>query len=218
MSWKLWRQDDNGNRFLVGDFTDRNAAEQRLAELTQSQHKQTCWLSESVAGRQTGDSPPPSAPLTVSQSGSRHVKNVYLRWGLIACGWLAVVGGVVGIFLPLLPTVPFLLLAVACFARSSERFHCWLVEHNHLGPLLRDYLRGAGIPLRAKRLAIVMVWISFPTSAFLFVRDFWLQLLLLATAAAVTVYLLFLPTASAERQRQEEPGRSLPDDNDRFQE
>jgi len=216
MNWQLWRQDDNGNRFLVGDFTDRNTAEQRLTELTQSQHKQTCWLSESVAGPETGDSPPPSAPPTALQPDSRHVKNVYLRWGLIACGWLAVVGGVVGIFLPLLPTVPFLLLAVACFARSSERFHRWLVEHNHLGPLLRDYLRGAGIPLRAKRLAIAMVWVSFPTSAFLIARAFWLQLLLLTMAAVITGYLLFLPTASAGKQRQEEPDRSLPEDNDRF--
>jgi hypothetical protein len=204
MSWQLWRQDDNGNRFLVGDFADRDAAEQRLTELTRSQHRQTCWLSESGAGRETDGPPAAAAPRTAPQPDSRHVQNVYLRWGLIACGWLAVAGGVVGIFLPLLPTVPFLLLAVACFARSSERFHHWLIGHNHLGPLLRNYLHGAGIPLRAKRLAIAMVWVSFPTSAFLFARAFWLQILLLTTAAAITLYLLFLPTAKAEKQRQEE--------------
>lgn len=48
MSWQLWRQDDNGNRFLVGDFTSRELAESRLAELTQCQHKQTFWISESI--------------------------------------------------------------------------------------------------------------------------------------------------------------------------
>lgn len=129
----------------------------------------------------------------------KQVKNVFLRWILIGCGWIAIVGGVVGIFLPIVPTVPFLLLAVACFARSSERFHRWLVEHNHLGPLLRDYLRGAGIPLRAKRFAIGMVWVSFPASTFLFARDFWLKALLMAVAVGITLYLLSLPTAAAEK-------------------
>lgn len=129
----------------------------------------------------------------------KQVKNVFLRGILIAFGWISIVGGVVGIFLPIVPTVPFLLLAVACFARSSERFHRWLVEHNHLGPLLRDYLRGAGIPLRAKRLAIGMVWVSFPASTILFARDFWLKALLMSAAVGVTLYLLSLPTASDEK-------------------
>ena len=133
------------------------------------------------------------------ESTNKHVKNAFLRWVLISCGWLAVAGGVVGIFLPLLPTVPFLLLAVACFARSSERFHRWLVEHNHLGPLLRDYLRGAGMPLRAKAIAIGMVWVSFSSSTMLFARDFWLKTLLIAVAVGVTLYLLSLPTAMNDK-------------------
>lgn len=125
---------------------------------------------------------------------SKHVKNDILRWILICCGWLSIVGGVIGVFLPLVPTVPLLLLASACFARSSERFHSWLVEHNHLGPLIRDYLNSGGIPLRVKRLAIGMIWVSFPTSAFLFVQVMWLRIVLLAIAAGVTLYLLSLPT------------------------
>lgn len=133
------------------------------------------------------------------ESTNKHVKNVFLRWILISCGWLAVAGGVIGIFLPLLPTVPFLLLAVACFARSSERFHRWLVEHNHLGPLLRDYLRGAGMPLRAKAIAIGMVWVSFSSTTMLFARDFWLKTLLIAVAVGVTLYLLSLPTAMNDK-------------------
>lgn len=133
----------------------------------------------------------------VQEPGLNHklVSNVFLRGFLIVCGWSAVAGGVLGIFLPLVPTVPFLLLAVACFARSSAPFHAWLVEHNHLGPLVRDYLTGAGIPFRAKCLAIAMVWVSFPVSIFLFAQVFWLQLLLLTIAVGITLYLLFLPTA-----------------------
>lgn len=125
---------------------------------------------------------------------NNHVKSDVLRWILICCGWVSIVAGVIGIFLPLLPTVPFLLLAAACFARSSERFHGWLIEHSHLGPLVRDYLNGGGIPLRVKRMAIGMVWISFPASAYLFVRVMWIQIALVAVAAGVTLYLLRLPT------------------------
>jgi uncharacterized membrane protein YbaN (DUF454 family) len=129
-----------------------------------------------------------------------HVKNDILRWILICCGWLAIVGGVVGIFLPLMPTVPLLLLAAACFARSSVRFHTWLIEHDQLGPLIRDYLQSGGIPLRVKSLAIGMVWVSFPVSAFLFVQVVWLKIVLLAIAAGVTFYLLSLPTIKPDEK------------------
>ena len=134
---------------------------------------------------------------------NNHVKSDLLRWILICCGWFSIVAGIIGIFLPLVPTVPFLLLAAACFARSSERFHTWLVEHNHLGPLIRDYLNGDGIPLRAKRMAIGMVWVSFPVSAFLFISDVWIKVVLLAIAAGITLYLLRLPTVLPEEKDQE---------------
>lgn len=60
-----------------------------------------------------------------------------LRYALLAIGWLSVVLGVIGIFVPVLPTTPFLLLAAACFARSSPRFYRWLVEHPRLGPWIK---------------------------------------------------------------------------------
>jgi len=140
-------------------------------------------------------------PLKNQAPDNKHVSNAFLRWLLIACGWIAVAVGVVGIFLPLVPTVPLLLLAVACFARSSERFHHWLVEHNRLGPLVRDYLSGAGIPVRAKRAAIGMIWVSFPLSIFLFAQQFWLKALLAAIAVGITLYLCLLPTAPDEKPR-----------------
>lgn len=140
----------------------------------------------------------------MTNPNSNHVKSAFLRWLLISCGWIFIVSGVIGIFLPIVPTVPFLLLAAACFAKSSERFHTWLVEHNHLGPLLRDYLKGAGVPLRAKLAAICMIWVSFPASAYLVAEAFWLRVLLLSTAAAITLYLLSLPTAP-QNDRPEKP-------------
>lgn len=72
-------------------------------------------------------------------------------WGI--CGGFALLLGVVGIALPLLPTVPFLLLAAWCFAKSSERLHLWLINHPRLGPPIRDWQQRGAISLRAKRLA-----------------------------------------------------------------
>lgn len=138
-----------------------------------------------------------------TEPNKNHVKSDFLRWVLISCGWICIVCGVIGIFLPIIPTVPFLLLAVACFAKSSERFHRWLVEHRHLGPLLRDYLKGAGIPVRAKLMAISMIWVSFPTSVILFAEALWLKALLIAAALAISMYLLSLPSAPPnDRQNQ----------------
>lgn len=137
----------------------------------------------------------------------RQVKNDLARAALIALGWLAVAAGVAGIFLPLVPTVPFLLLAAACFARSSARFHAWLVDHNYLGPLVRDYLNGTGIPARVRLTAVGMVWVSFPTSALFFARATWLRLVLVAIAIGITLYLFSLPTASGDGR---EDGKDSP--------
>lgn len=114
---------------------------------------------------------------------------------LAAAGLFFTALGVIGIFLPLLPTVPLLLLAAACFARSSEYFHNWLLEHPRLGPLIRDYLNGQGMPLRAKITAISLIWISIPVSVLYLISHSGVQLLLLAIGLAVTIYLLRLPMA-----------------------
>lgn len=122
----------------------------------------------------------------------------FLRWFLFACGWLSVALAILGLFLPVLPTVPFLLLALACFSRSSDRFHTWLVEHEQLGPLVRPYLAGAGMPLKAKVKAILLVWASILLSTFLLIERLWLQILLPLIALGVTLYLLRLPTADGD--------------------
>ncbi len=90
-----------------------------------------------------------------------------LRYVLLAIGWLSVALGVIGIFLPVLPTTPFLLLAAACFARSSPRFYQWLVEHPRLGPWIKDSLSGNGIPLKGKVYAIGLMWASILLSCYL---------------------------------------------------
>ncbi|RNC73278.1 MAG: DUF454 domain-containing protein [Desulfuromonadales bacterium] len=111
----------------------------------------------------------------------------------LAVGIISTALGVIGIFLPLLPTVPFLLLAAACFARSSERCHRWLLDHNHLGPIVRATLHGAGIPKRAKFTAITLLWLTIAPTALL-IQLPWVRVMLLAVALTVTVYLCRLPT------------------------
>lgn len=134
---------------------------------------------------------------------NNHVKSDLLRWILIGIGWISIAGGIIGLLLPLVPTVPFLLLAVLCFSRSSQRFHSWLVDHKHLGPLLRDYLAHGGIPPRAKIMAIGMIWISVPVSTFLLIEIFWVKMLLMAIATGVTLYLLALPTIAPAGKAKE---------------
>ncbi len=111
-----------------------------------------------------------------------------------AAGVLALLLGILGLFLPLLPTTPFLLLASWCFARGSERLHRWLLSHRVFGEYLRNFEAGRGIPLKAKILATVMLWASL----LLAMRRFDSPLIpavLALTGACVSIYLWrFLPT------------------------
>jgi uncharacterized protein len=118
-----------------------------------------------------------------------------LRKGaLMGVGFLSTGVGILGIFLPLVPTVPLLLLAAACFARSSKRCHGWLVEHERLGPLIRGYLDGSGVPRRTKIIAVVMIWATITPSALLFVPLVMVRGLLFMIAISVSLYIFHLPT------------------------
>jgi len=97
--------------------------------------------------------------------------------------------GVIGIFLPVLPTTPFLLLSAACFVRSSRRVYLWLVTHPRLGPWIRDYLDGNGIPLRGKVWAIGLMWGGIGFSCWLVPLP-WARLFMLTSAVLVTFYIL----------------------------
>lgn len=109
-------------------------------------------------------------------------------------GTIALILAVVGIFLPLLPTTPFLLLASACYLRGSERLHRWLLGHRVLGPYLASFQTGRGIPLRAKITALILLWISLALSAWIIPVP-WVRLLLLIPGIGTTVYLLRMKTS-----------------------
>jgi uncharacterized membrane protein YbaN (DUF454 family) len=129
--------------------------------------------------------------------------NSALRWTLLISGFLATALGVIGIFLPVLPTVPFLLLALACFARSSERFYCWLLDHAHFGPIVRPYINGQGMTRASKVKAIALVWASISLSAFYLVEIAWVRWLLLLIACGVTFYLFNLPSKDVEELQKD---------------
>ena len=114
---------------------------------------------------------------------------------LILVGWIAVALGVLGIFLPLLPTTPFLLLASACFARGSSRMHNWLQTNRVFGKYLRDYENGHGMPLRAKVWVLIFMWCSMGYSMWRLQHLPALQVLLVVIGSGVTIYLTrFVPT------------------------
>lgn len=125
-----------------------------------------------------------------------------LRWTLLTVGFVAVGLAVAGIFLPVLPTVPFLLLAMACFGRSSRRFYTWLLEHAHLGPMIRPYLQGRGISRKSRRKAIALLWASIAVSILLLLESPWLRGLLLIVACSVSLYLLRLPTYTPDNSTE----------------
>ena len=94
------------------------------------------------------------------------------RYLLMVIGTVAVGMGVVGIFVPLWPTTPFLLLAVVCYVRSSDRMYQWLLAHRHLGRFVRDYASGHGIPRRTKVIALTLMWVTTTTSSAIVVGRF----------------------------------------------
>lgn len=114
-------------------------------------------------------------------------------------GILAVILGVLGIFLPLLPTTPFLLLASACFVRASPRMHHWLQTNPVFGKYLRNYENGHGIPLRGKIWMLIFMWGSMSYS--IWRTDLlWLRIVTAVIGSCVTVYLVrFVPTMRVQK-------------------
>lgn len=113
---------------------------------------------------------------------------------LMAAGSLSLGLGIIGILLPLLPTTPFLLLAAACYARSSGKLYQCLVTNKFLGKYIQNIRKNKGIPLKAKVTAVLVLWLSIGYSAFLVVHSLWLRLIILLIASYITWYILSFKT------------------------
>ncbi|MGA9140373.1 MAG: YbaN family protein [Methanocella sp.] len=116
------------------------------------------------------------------------------KWLLIAAGTTCVCLGVAGIFLPLLPTTPFLLLAAACYAGSSKKFYHWLISNRWFGDYIKNYREGRGLTVKVKLLSVLSLWVTIGYSAGFVVQSFMVKVVLIAIAVAVTAHILSRPT------------------------
>ena len=117
---------------------------------------------------------------------------VQITFGVL--GTLFLLLGIIGIFLPILPTTPFLLLATACYARSSRRFYNWLMNHPAFGPLIIEWRIYRSIPWRVKLVAITTMVLTFGSSILFFIRDGWLQLALTFFGLMMAIWLYRIPS------------------------
>jgi uncharacterized membrane protein YbaN (DUF454 family) len=118
---------------------------------------------------------------------------------LIAAGTFCTGVGIVGIFVPILPTTPFLLLAAACYMRSSERFYRWLINNRVFGAYVRNYIEGRGMPIRIKLATILLLWLAIGLSITFAVQSLVIRIILVSVAVGVTVHIALI------RRRVEAP-------------
>lgn len=147
-----------------------------------------------------GQPSPADTELYSGLQPERSTVNPGMKKLLIVLGSLFVGLGIIGIVLPLLPTTPFLLLASACYAKSSEKYHNWLHNHRWFGEYIRNYEAGKGIPMRVKASMLLVLWTTMILSAAFVIDIPWVRIMLLVTAAAVTVHMCCLPTFRPETQ------------------
>jgi len=126
----------------------------------------------------------------VKVSSSKLKRSIYY-----VIGYSSVALGIIGLIFPILPTTPFLLLAAACFAGNSEKAYNWLINNKIFGKFIRDYREGKGLPVKVKIYTLFLLWLSIILSI-LFISMFWVQILLLIIASAVSVHVIMIKPKS----------------------
>ena len=131
-------------------------------------------------------------------SAVRSASHPLVRNLLIAVGVVCVGLGFAGVFVPLLPTTPFLLLAAACFIRSSERFYTWLTTNRFVGSYVRNYMEHRATTIATKVASLSMLWICLVCTGVFFIESWSIRALLLVVGVGVTVHLVSLRTIRRE--------------------
>jgi len=139
----------------------------------------------------------PSAP-TMPDPAAPEAQDLHrsapVRWLLIAAGIVATILGIIGAFLPVMPTTPFLLVAAACFARASPKLDRMLTTSRTFGPTILEWRRHRSIPWRTKLVAIGLMSAMIAVSAAFFVRPWWAQALLATVGVATGTWLWRIPS------------------------
>jgi inner membrane protein ybaN len=122
------------------------------------------------------------------------VRNNILRIILISLGIISLALGIIGIFVPVLPTTPFLLASVALFAKSSPKLYYKLLNNKYLGEYIKNFRVHKAIPLKTKIFAISVLWITILSSIIFFIKILWVKILIASIASVVTYYILSFKT------------------------
>jgi uncharacterized protein len=109
-------------------------------------------------------------------------------------GFISLILGIAGVFLPILPTTPFLLLAAACFSKGSKKLYNKLINNRLVGAYIKNYREGKGVPIKVKVLTLLLLWISISYTAIFIVEFLFVRILLLLIAIGVTGHLLWVKT------------------------
>ena len=122
------------------------------------------------------------------------VKFLNKKYLLITAGSICVILGIMGIFLPVLPTTPFLLLAAACYFRSSDRFYRWLINNRILGTYISSYLEGRGMSMSSKVVTLLLLWLTIGLTILFVIHNIVIRIILGIIALVVTIHISRLKT------------------------
>jgi uncharacterized protein len=128
----------------------------------------------------------------------------FKKYILVFAGCISLVLGIIGLFIPLLPTTPFLLLTAFLFAKSSERMYKWLHSNKIFGKFLSRYKQRLGIPIKTKIMGLVTLWVSILFSSFYIIQNWIIRIALIAIAIAVSIHLLHFPTYKYNSKKDSE--------------
>jgi len=113
---------------------------------------------------------------------------------LVIAGTIFVGLGIVGIFIPILPTTPFLLLAAACYAKGSQRFYHWLLSNRWFGAYIDNYRQKRGMPLKIKIVTVALLWLTIGVSVAFAVQSLTVRIILVLIAVGVSIHILSIKT------------------------
>ena len=121
--------------------------------------------------------------------------------------------GITGIFLPVILSIPFLLLSAACYIKNSQKLYFWLLNHRILGLYIRSYVEYKAVSLKGKIVSIAALWIVISSTIIFFINNLWIRIMLVVIAFGVTLYLLRIKTLTREMiEKQKKKNRPESDD------